>query len=387
MSRQRIAKIIILIVLMTPIWSFLFWLVKPMRPLDVFIMDKTVLFSKGDEHRSFNWMLTHQKYSKPNHKHYSTQNDYMGFFPIERGHSYFAIDLDSLSNFSIDSIAYYKDMVFYTDMYGIYVNEWFSDITLWKERSPSIYGGLSWKDLRLLQNMKAQQKLILAEFNYYHHPTPLEIRKPAGDLLNIEWTGWVGRYFDPLIPSVNEELPRWVVDNWLEQHGGGPWPFTKAGIAFAHEDNRVEILEIDRDLLVEIPYIYTSKYGQKEFNLIDKVHYPFWFDISVPSNDSNLIISSFRIEPNARGDSILKTHHIPRTFPALMKSTGPSPYFYFGADFSDNPLIFRSAYFAGSGVVDFLFYDQTLLRREKFFYTYYRPLLKKILRDYYKEIH
>ena len=385
MSRQRLTKIIIVAVLLIPVWSFIFWLVRPMRPMDIFIMDKTVLFSQGDEHRSFNWMLRHHKYSKPNKKHYSIENDYMGFFPIERGHSYFVEDLDSLSDYSIDSISYYKDMVFYTDMYGMYVNEWFSDTTLWKERSPKIYGGLSWKDLRLLENMKAQQKLILAEFNYYQDPTPEAIRKQAGDLLNIKWTGWVGRYFDPLIPEFNEELPRWVYENYIEQHGG-IWPFSKAGIVFAHTDGRVEVLEIEKDLKVEIPYIYTSDYGRKKFGLTKKVHYPFWFDISLPLNDSNLVVSSFKIEPTARGDSILKAHKIPKRFPALMESTGPSPYFYFGADFSDNPILFRSAYFAGSGNLDFLFYDQTLLRREKFFYKYYRPLLKKILKDYYKEI-
>jgi len=385
MSKQRIAKIVIVLVLLIPVWSFVFWLLKPMRPMDIFIMDKTVLFSTGDEHRSLNWMLRHHKYSKPDKKHYSIENDYMGFFPIERGHSYFAIDLDSMSNFSVDSISYYKDMVFFTDLYGMYVNEWFTDTSEWKERSPLIYGGMSWKDLRLLQNMKAQQKLIIAEFNYYQQPTTGEIRKQAGDLLNIEWTQWVGRYFDPLIPEINEELPDWVVDHWLLQHEG-PWPFEDAGIVFAHEDGTVEVLEDKKDLNVKIPYIYSSDYGRKKYGLIKKVHYPFWFDISVPVNDSNLVVSSFLIEPTNRGDSILKANNIPHRFPALMQSTGSSPYFYFGADFSDNPILFRSAYFAGSGLVDFLFYDQTLLRREKFFFTYYRPLLKNILKDYYKEI-
>lgn len=385
MSRQRLFRNIIFVLLLIPFWSFLVWLIKPARQLDVLIMDKTVLFSEGNEHRSFNWMLTHQKYGKPDGKLYSIENDYWGFFPIERGQSYFAVDFDSLTNYQVDSISLQKDMVFYTDMYGIYRNEWYMDTILWKERSPWIYGGMTWKDLRFLQNMKDQQKLILAEFNYYHHPTPGDIRKIAGDLLNIKWTGWVGRYFDPLIPGVNEELPNWVVNNWLRQHGGS-WPFTKAGIVFAREDDWIEILELDTHLQVEIPYIETGKYGRDKYNLPKEVHYPFWFDISLPLNDSNLIVSSFQLEPNLKGDSILRAYHIPTRFPAMMESTGTSPYYYFGADFSDNPIQNRSAYFAGSGGVDFMFYDDNLLRRTKFFYTYYRPLLKKILKDYYKEI-
>ncbi|MBT5426819.1 MAG: hypothetical protein HOK84_11530, partial [Bacteroidetes bacterium] len=70
----------------------------------------------------------------------------------------------------------------------------------------------------------------------------------------------------------------------------------------------------------------------------------------------------------------------------LMESTGPSPYYYFGADFCDNPIKDRSAYFAGSGWLDFMFYDNDLLRREKFFYEYYRPLMRKIMRTYYKDL-
>lgn len=385
MSRQRIARNIVFFILLLPLLSFLVWLAKPVKPLDILIMDKTVLFSKGDEHRSFNWILAHHKYGKPDGKLYSIENDYWGFFPIERGHSYFVIDFDSLYDYQVDSIAFKKDMVFYTDMYGMYRNEWFRDTILWKERSPLIYGGMQRKDLRLLKNMKAQQKLILAEFNYYHHPTSGDIRKEAGDLLNIYWSGWIGRYFDPLIPEVNKELPMWVVNNWLEQHGG-PWPFTKAGIVFVYEDDHIEILEMDTHLNDEIPRIRTGEYGQKKFKLPEEIHYPFWFDISYPLNDSNLIVSSFQIDPNFVGDSILRANGIPTRWPATMESTGPSPYFYFGADFSDNPINSRSAYFAGSGWMDFLFYDDALLRRTKFFYTYYRPMLKKILKDYYQQL-
>ncbi len=385
MSRQRLIRNIVFLLLLTPFWSFLIWLASPVKPLDIFILDKTVLSSEGNEHRSFNWMLSHHKYGKPDKSLYSIENDYWGFFPIERGYSYFVEDINSLEYYQIDSIAYQKDMAYFTDMYGIYRNEWYRDTILWKERSSLIYGGLQEKELHFLKKMKAQQKLILAEFNYYHHPTESGIRKEAGDLLNIRWSGWIGRYFDPLDTLLNKELPRWVIDNYLEQHEG-KWPFFKSGIVFADEHDRIEILEKDTHLKVEIPYIITGKYGRKKFNLPKKIHYPFWFDISLPSNDSNMIVSSFEIAPNQAGDSILKAFGIPHKFPAMMESTGPSPYYYFGGDFSDNPILNRSAHFAGSGDVDFLFYNNALLHRTKFFYTYYRPVLKKVLKTYYKEL-
>ncbi|MBT7094358.1 MAG: hypothetical protein HN936_14015, partial [Bacteroidetes bacterium] len=156
----KLLKWLVVAVLLIPVWSFLIWLIKPVKPIDIFIMDKTVLFSKGDEHRSFNWLLAHHKYSKPNKKLYNIENDYWGFFPIERGESFFVTDLDSLSYYQIDSIAYQKDMTYFTDMYGMYVFEWYRDTILWKERSAEIYGGLTEKELHFLQMMKAQQKLL-----------------------------------------------------------------------------------------------------------------------------------------------------------------------------------------------------------------------------------
>jgi hypothetical protein len=406
----RLIRALIVVILLLPLWSFLIWAIRPVRPINIFILDKTVPEKYSPEHRSFTWILTHHKFSKPNRKLYRLKKDYWGMFPVTRGGDYNTYDLDNIviakldttrlqrgedpfmrqitPNFTykqVDSLANQLDMVFFTDMYGIYKNEWFRDTTWWKERSQEIYGGMTQKELYLLKKMKAQQKLILTEFNFYHHPTPPEIRAEAEKLINTKWTHWVGRYFDPLDPFTNEELPRWVYDNYVIRHGG-KWPFTKGGIVFARDDDWIEILEDSTHLNVKIPYIYTTEYGQKEYKIKDKVHYPFWFDISLPMNDSNLVISTFRVEPNAKGDSILKQYGIPREFPAIMKSSGPSPYYYFGADFSDNPIKLRPAYFAGAGLFSFAFYNEDLLQRNKFFYTVYRPLLRKIMNDYYKDL-
>jgi len=404
----RTLRIIIILILLIPLWSFLVWLLKPAKPLNIFLMDKTVLTKKGQEHRSFNWILSHHKYTRPDKKRYEIDTDYYGFFPGERGQSYKTVDLDGVvtavldpatidstgrgwfrkiqkpgfSNQQIDSLANKLDMVYYTDMYGIYVNEWFRDTILWKERSPLLYGGMTEKDLSLLKEMKSRRKLILAEFNYYHHPTDAGIREEAGQLLNMRWTGWIGRYFDNLDPAENDELPLWVVVNYMKDHGGR-WPFRKSGIVFAREDDWIEVLEDSVHLNVEIPYIITTKYGREKFKMIKKVHYPFWFDISLPINDSNTIVSTFKIEPNFRGDSILNLFNIPKEFPAVMESSGPSPYYYFGADFSDNPIKNGTALFAGSGWVSFLFYNNYLTDRTKFFYRLYRPMMRKIMRDNY----
>ncbi len=388
--------IIFITILLIPLWSFLVWLAWPAKIMDSLILDKTVLFKKGDEHRSFNWMLFHDKYKDSNKKFKKIPVDYYGFFPLERTlpppEGYYWDDLDStydkipIEKSWLDSIANDLDMIYYTDLYGIYTNEWNLDTTTWKERSNLIYGGLSWNDLHLMKEMKRRQKLMITEFNLFAQPTAEDIRKEAEELLNVEWTGWVGRYFDPLDPVENEELPDWVVKGYMKTHDT-IWPFgEKGGIVFADENDNIEILEDSADLDIIVPFIYTTEYGQKKFNLPDSIHYPFWFDITFPSNDSNLVVSSFKIHSNSRGDSILNYWNIPNRFPAVMEHSGPSPYYYFGADFCDNPISMFPAFFAGTGWINFLFWDNEYLRRIKFFWKFYRPLMRKIMKDYYKEI-
>jgi len=182
--------IIFICILLIPLWSFLVWLVWPAKILDTIILDKTVLFKKGDEHRSFNWILYHHKYKDSNRKFKRIPEDYYGFFPIERldtiyGVNYTWNDLDStheripISINHLDSMADALDMIYYTDLYGIYDFEWLDTIPLWKERSPKIYGGLTEHDLHLMKEMKKRRKLMITEFNLFC-PSNSRNNKEAG---------------------------------------------------------------------------------------------------------------------------------------------------------------------------------------------------------------
>ena len=55
---------IILILLATPLWMRLAWEIGSKKALNLLIVDKTVLNSNSYKHRSVNWILDYEKYTK-----------------------------------------------------------------------------------------------------------------------------------------------------------------------------------------------------------------------------------------------------------------------------------------------------------------------------------
>jgi len=385
--RISIGKIIFILIILIPIWSWLWWFFDSTQPMNMLTLDKTVPTDYRNEHRSFNWIQTHYKYVRRDNKElYSNFEDYYGFFPLKplEDKKYAIHDLDTLDFSQLDSMADALDMVYYTDQYGVYYNEWYLD-TLETEHSPKIYGGMSNNDFILLSKMKDRKKLILTEFNLIASPTPYNVRKKTEKTFGIEWSGWTGRYFDLLDTIKNPELPRWVIRLYTEQHNGD-WPFTMSGIVFVHLDERIAILEKKTDLDVEVPFIYTSEYGQKKYKVPGKIHYPYWLDIMY-SSQINKVVATYKIKPNDRGDSILKHYGIPSEFPAFIEHDEKDyKFYYFCGDFSDNPITLYSSYFRGISAINRFFYKNTVYNeRTKFFWKYYKPIVSKIIINYREE--
>jgi len=350
-------------------------------------VDKTVPTQFRNEHRSFNWIQTHYKYvRRDNHKLYNNFTDYYGFFPVlpMSSKKYEIHDLDTLNDTRIDSMATALDMLYITDLYGIYYNEWYLD-SLETEHSPKIYGGMSNNDWKLIEKMKEKNKLFVTEFNSIADPTPGNLRRKFENTFDVEWSGWTCRYFDLLDTIKNPELPRWVIRLYREQHNGD-WPFTRSGIVWVHEDERIAILEKKTDLEIEVPYIITSEYGQDKYGLPDRIHYPYWHDI-IFSGPANKVVAYYEIRPNERGDSILRHYGIPAKYPTFIEHDQPDyKFYYFAGDFADNPITLNSAYFKGISRMSRLFYKNAVFNeRTKFFWKYYKPLITTIIDNYRKE--
>lgn len=375
-------RALIFLLLLLPVWMLLAWLFSGKKKLVVAIVDKTVLTTKEQEHISLNWVLNQQKFSKNHSDLYDLEKDYFGFFPKENK-KYQIKGLERFNNSQLRQLAGDADVAYITDAYGIYRNEWFQQGDL-RDRSGILYGGMSIQDLYFLRQMQERHKLIITEFNCLASPTAPFIRASFEKSFGIRWSGWIGRYFSSLDTLSNQELPRWLVKNYQRQHNGA-WPFSKSGIAFIHSDNRVVILENQTQLTDELPYILSSEEGQQHYGLPAKTAYSFWFDIIQPDTSYNHIISRFVINANDEGKRELATNGLPLSFPAVTTHVNRDyRFFYFSADFADNPIGITSSYFKWvPHFRSFMYNTHDPLDRKSFFWKIYQPLVTTILRDYH----
>lgn len=361
---------------------WLAWRLTPRRRLVVAIIDKTVLTAQGQEHVSLNWVLNQEKFTRNNTDLYQRERDYYGFFPLSND----KFKLKGLERFSEDQLQRLSndaDLAYLTDTYGIYGNEWYKHKNE-KERSGIVYGGMSQQDLYFLKLMQARHKLIITEFNCLGSPTGDPLRSDFERSFGVHWTGWIGRYFDSFDTTVNKELPHWLVNNYRRRHNG-KWPFKKSGIAFIHRDDRIVVLEKGTHLNKEFPYIFSDEEGHSHYGLPRRTRYNYWFDIIEVNTSFNHTIATFKIDANEEGLKELKDNGISPDFPAIAVHLNKDyRFFYFAGDFCDNPIGLSASYFKGAGYFDWLLYNrQDPHERAGFFWKVYRPLVTKILNDYY----
>ncbi|MBK5271067.1 MAG: hypothetical protein JJE22_08640, partial [Bacteroidia bacterium] len=218
MNKKRIILYALIAILLLPLWMWLAWYFTPKKKMIAAIIDKTVMTQDGQEHVSFSWVLNHERFTKSKSNLYKTSTDYFGFFPLG-GENFRLKGLERFSPDMLERLSNDADLAYFTDTYGIYRNEWYAKKNI-AERSGIVYGGMSEQDIAFLQNMKAKHKLIITEFNTIGSPTSPEIRSEFENMFGLKWSGWVGRYFTSLDTSVNTELPRWLINNYKNQHAG-----------------------------------------------------------------------------------------------------------------------------------------------------------------------
>jgi len=382
--KKKIIILLILSIFTIPFWMWLLWHVEGKKELKIVIVDKTVLARDGNEHRSFNWILTNRKYCKPNRELYSIGDDYYGFFPL-KDKKYYIKDFSGFDSIKLLDLANKTDMTYFTDTYGIYHKEWFGE-NPGGNHSSLVYGGMSESDIAFLKIMKSQHKLVISEFNTIASPTRGSVRNEFEGLFGVKWTGWSGRYFDLLDTNKNKDLPTWLVRDYKAQHNN-KWSFISSGIAFVNENGRVEVLENKTDLVDEVPFIITGVENQKRFGLPAKIKYPYWFDVTLTSRSNN-VISVYKINCNSRGDSILSSMNIPNPFTSVIEHYDSDyKFYYFCGDYADNHIEqWFSKFWGITALSGLLAKSNETGERESFFWSYYEPLVSKILNNYYESL-
>lgn len=358
-----------------PLWLYITWKLRTEQSISIVIVDKTVASFPAKEHISLFWALKNKKITKPDGKFYDPNTDYFGFFPKENK-QYDINGLEKLSDSDLTKLAIKSDLLYLADCYGIYdydLNETTPDINAQK-----IYGGLSRQDIYLLSEMKRLNKKIIAEFNCMNSPSSREFRLDFQKLFSIRWSGWIGKFYYDL-GIENGEIPLYVLNNYLKENGK-PWPYKGAGILLLHENGKYVVLRDRIELNGSLPKIVTNATFRKKYNLPKEIQYPFWFEINQTSR-KNEVISVFQLPTNARGDSLLTSQNLPKVFPAsIANNENGQHFFYFCADFADNPIDYDLAVLANlEWLKTFSANNQDKSKREIFFYKYYLPMLSSIL--------
>ncbi len=378
MKTVKTIVIVLIILFLIPVASWLVWNVKQSKPLNILVLNKTVLGLERKEHSAIFWLLLNDKFVKDDNKVYRKEKDYYGFHPNKplktRKYEVKRIKLEEIN----DLVSQF-DMAYYSDTYGVFFNEWYRRQS-GRGKGTLIEGGLNNNDYLFIKGLQDQGKLLIAEYNFIAPPTIQLIRKKAEDLLGIQWTNWAGRFVNELDPSKSKDLPDWIVGIYKKRNNG-EWPFTGAGIILVNEPaQQVAVLEASKHLEMIVPEIQTTEYGMENYDLPESVHYPHHFDIM--DEQSNEVIADYKLHVNIEGKAVLDEFDLPSRFPAVIESNTGSPFLYLAGDHSDYPVRMWTAKLQGIRTVEKVFYTNKEQSTSKFYWTFYVPLISQILTDY-----
>jgi hypothetical protein len=380
MKKPLLIVIIVLVVILAlPAFSFIRWAFQEKKPLGIIILDKTVPTLERVNHKSLTYILTSERFVKKSGGSYSYKKDYFGFFPVKllRGKDY---RLNNLKLPEIMDVVEKADVLYYTDTYGVYMNDWYRSINKsWRSRK--LYGGLNNTDYLYLVEMQKKNKLCILEYNSFDYPTaPLETYKTK-ERMGIGFGGWTGKYFATLDTAAkgNEDFPIWMTAMFRKQYRK-PWSFNKPGVVFV-KGSEILVLEEGVHLKNAIPFISTDSAYSKRYGLPEKVAFNGWFDVIDPLKSK--VIASYNLETTAAGDTLLFENMLASTFPAVITDTLNQRNYYFCGDFAANKIDFWTARFKGLGGIKGIHYSEKENDTRRFFWLFYKPLVNGILTDYY----
>ncbi|WP_321516500.1 hypothetical protein [Marinifilum fragile] len=373
----KLVRVLVFLILIIPVISWLAWKLEKKRPINLLVIDKTTPEKNFSEHLSFFWVANQSKWVKPTGEEYDYSKDFLGFHPGENG-QYVIKDLKVFGKGSSAHLADSLDVVFFADTYGIYNSNWKDHPDYGKDTISLFYGGLQAEEFNLLRELKRKGKTIIAEFNFFASPTSPIIRKQTEQLLGVNWSGWIGKYYHSLDTLINPEIPQWLPELYRKNYNS-EYQFRKGGIVLVNNREQIIILEQDVHLNEGLPILKSFLSTQLEYNVPEEVYYPFWFDIN-EANARNHVLANFEIDVNEKGKRLLDSLNVPNKFPAIIEHDKDYKFLYFACDFSDNNMGIYSSYFRGIENISSAFYSPDQIKdRKMFFWNYYRPFMLTVM--------
>ena len=375
-----IVVIILAVIIALPVINLIRWGVQSKKPLDIIIVDKTVPTLEREHHRSFDWILTNDRFvKKETNTSYSYTKDYYGFYP-QRPLREKKWDRNDYRLTDVINLANKSDAIYFTDTYGVFFNDWFRGINK-SRKSRKIYGGLNNNDFLLIKEMKDRNKLIIMEYNSFDYPTAQFESVRTQEKLGINCLGWTGKYFSSL-DTTSQDFPVWMTAMYRKQYKK-PWQFMKSGVVILKEKDIV-VLEEGKQLKNPLPQIITDDASILKYGVVSTVPFDQWFDVIDPLQ--NTVISKFKLDTTPDGDSLLATNSLSNEFPAVVQDPVGQRIYYFSGDFANSDIPYWISRFKGVEKLKGIFFSEKPDDTRRFFWLYYRPLITGIFTEYYNSI-
>lgn len=372
-----IVGIILAVIVALPVINLIRWTFQSKKPMNIILVDKTVPNIERLHHKSFNWILTNERFVKKEKKtSYSFRKDYYGFYPQKplRDHKW---DRNEYRLTDLIVLADNNDAIYFADTYGVFFNDWYRGINK-SRKSRKLYGGFNNNDFLLLKEMKDRNKLIIMEYNTFDYPSSQFDSFRAQEKLGITFSGWTGRYFSTL-DTLGPDFPIWMTAMYRKEHKK-PWTFTKPGIVILREKN-ILVLEEGTHLATALPQIITSPEYAEKYGVAESVAFDQWFDIIDPLQ--NTVISKYKIATTPIGDTLLAGSNLLSEFPAVTQESVTKTMFYFSGDFASTDIPYWISRFKGVNKLKGILYSDKPEDTRRFFWLYYRPLVNGIFTEYY----
>jgi hypothetical protein len=322
---------VILILLALLIGSAIFfvprvmWRMMPAPADRVLLVNYTVPYVSGREHRGAVWLLNHAKYRAPDGRTWDSVGTHVGYNPLQRT-AQTTIAQQDLSK---------VDWLFISDAYGVYEDD-LIDIEnelAHLDRSTKIFGGLSDADAAALIGHSERGGHTFLEFNALEDPTGPAARDTLESLFGIEWTGWVGRTFSMLQDTT--DVPHWLPRLFAQHYGDRPLPIGPT-LVLVHTDGRLLLVE-GRTLASAGPHVSLTNAGKQVLRgASGGADYPFWFPIYTV-NEGTELLAELILPENPKIKEILRREGLTGGVPLLTRritETG-AHQIYLMADMSD----------------------------------------------------
>jgi len=381
MKKPLLIVIIILgVIIVLPVINLIRWTFQSKKPMDIILVDKTVPTLDREKHKSFNWILTNERFVKKETKtSYSYRKDYYGFYP-QRPLREKKWDRNDYRLTDLINLAENNDAVYFTDTYGVFFNDWYKGINR-SRKSRKMYGGLNNNDYLLIKEMKDRNKLIVMEYNSFDYPTAQFESVRTQEKLGIKFSGWTGKYFNSL-DTTKADFPIWMTAMYRKQYKM-PWTFKKSGIVILKE-KVIIVMEEGIHLKNAMPHIITDSTYCNKYGVAKSVAFNQWFDIIDPLE--NNVVSYFKIETTLIGDTLLLDNALLSKFPAVVQEPVTQRTYYFSGDFAHTNIPLWTSRFKGIEKLRGILYTEKPDDTRRFFWQYYKPLVNGIFSEYYESM-